>query len=57
VNPKTVLLVARREIVTRVRERSFLIATLVTIGILAAIVVLPSALGFGNKAATVTVSS
>ncbi len=51
------LLVARREIVTRVRERSFLIATLVTIGILAAIVVLPSALGFGNKAATVTVSS
>jgi ABC-2 type transport system permease protein len=52
-----VLLVARREIVTRVRERSFLIATLVTLGILAAIVVLPSALGFGNKAATVTVSS
>ena len=54
---QAVLLVAKREIVTRVRERSFLIATLVTIGILAAIVVLPSALGFGDKAATVTVSS
>ncbi len=54
---QAVLLVARREIVTRVRERSFLIATLVTIGILAAIVVLPSALGFGNRSATVTVSS
>ena len=52
-----VLLVARREIVTRVRERSFLIATLVTIGILAAIVVLPSALGLDDKTATVTVSS
>jgi ABC-2 type transport system permease protein len=57
VSLQTVLLVAKREIVTRVRERSFLIATLVTIGILAAIVVLPSALGFGDKAATVTVSS
>ena len=52
-----VLLVARREIVTRVRERSFLIATLVTIGILAAIVVLPSALGFNEKSATVVVAS
>jgi ABC-2 type transport system permease protein len=57
VSLQTVLLVAKREIVTRVRERSFLIATLVTIGILAAIVVLPSALGFGDKAAAVTVSS
>jgi ABC-2 type transport system permease protein len=52
-----VLLVARREIVTRVRERSFLIATLVTIGILAAIVVLPNALGFGDRSATIVVSS
>jgi ABC-2 type transport system permease protein len=50
-------LVARREIVTRTRERSFLIATLVTIGILAAIVVLPNALGFGESSATVVVSS
>ena len=32
VSLQTVLLVAKREIVTRVRERSFLIATLVTIG-------------------------
>jgi ABC-2 type transport system permease protein len=52
-----VLLVARREIVTRVRERSFLIATLVTIGILGAIVVLPNALGFGKSSATVAVAS
>jgi ABC-2 type transport system permease protein len=44
-----VLLVARREIVTRVRERSFQVATLLTLGILAAIVVLPDALGFGEK--------
>jgi ABC-2 type transport system permease protein len=52
-----ILLVARREIVTRVRERSFLIATLVTIGILAAVLVLPNALGFGESSATVVVSS
>jgi ABC-2 type transport system permease protein len=52
-----VLLVAKREIVTRVRERSFTVATLVTIGILAAIVVLPNALGFGDKQASVAVSS
>lgn len=52
-----IALVARREVVTRVRERSFAIATLVTIGILAAVVVLPSALGFGESSATVAVSS
>ena len=52
-----VLLVARREIVTRVRERSFQVATLLTLGILAAIVVLPDALGFGEKSATIAVSS
>jgi ABC-2 type transport system permease protein len=50
-------LVARREIVTRTRERSFHVATLVTIGILAAIVVLPNALGLGDRSATVVVSS
>jgi ABC-2 type transport system permease protein len=52
-----VLLVARREIVTRTRERSFLISTLVTIGIIAAIVVLPDALGFGDEKATIAASS
>jgi ABC-2 type transport system permease protein len=52
-----VLLVARREIVTRVRARSFQVATLLTLGILAAIVVLPDALGFGEKSATIAVSS
>lgn len=41
-------LVARREIVERVRERSLLISTVVTIAIIAAIVVLPTALGFGD---------
>jgi ABC-2 type transport system permease protein len=50
-------LVARREIVTRTRERSFHVATLVTIGVLAAIVVLPNALGLGDRSATVVVSS
>jgi hypothetical protein len=37
-------LVARREVVTRVRERSFLLSTLVILGILTAIVVLPQLL-------------
>jgi ABC-2 type transport system permease protein len=45
-----VWLVARREIVERVRERSLLISTFVTVGILAAGLVLPSALGFGGPA-------
>ena len=54
---QAVLLVARREIVTRVRERSFLIATLVTVGILAAIILLPSALGLGDSKATIGVAS
>jgi ABC-2 type transport system permease protein len=41
-------LVARREIVERVRERSLHVSTAVTIAILAAIVVLPPALGLGG---------
>jgi ABC-2 type transport system permease protein len=52
-----VRLVARREIVTRVRERSFLVATLVTVGILAAIIILPTALGLGESKGTIAVSS
>ncbi|MEA2156485.1 MAG: type transport system permease protein [Solirubrobacteraceae bacterium] len=42
-----IALVARREIVERLRERSLLISTLVTITILAAIIVVPSAIGLG----------
>lgn len=41
-------LVARREIVERGRERSFLISTLVSIVVLVAIVVVPSVLGLGG---------
>jgi hypothetical protein len=41
-------LVARREIVERVRERSLWISTSVTIVVLAGILVLPNALGFGG---------
>ncbi len=47
--PRTVTaLVARREIVERLRERSLLISTLVTLVILAAITVLPAAIGLGG---------
>jgi ABC-2 type transport system permease protein len=42
-------LVARREIVERVRDRSLLVSTVLTIAIIAAIVILPSALGFGGE--------
>lgn len=41
-------LVARREIVERVRERSLWISTGVTVAVLAGILVLPAALGFGG---------
>jgi ABC-2 type transport system permease protein len=56
-DPRTIALVARREIVTRVRERSFLVATLVTIVVLAAITLLPNALGLGNRSGSVAVAS
>ncbi len=47
--PRTAIaLVARREIVERLRERSLLISTLVTLVILAAITVLPAAIGLGG---------
>jgi ABC-2 type transport system permease protein len=49
VRPRGVIaLVARREITERVRERSLLISTLVTIAMLAAIIVVPSAIGLGG---------
>jgi ABC-2 type transport system permease protein len=41
-------LVARREIVERVRERSLWISTAVTVAVLAGILVLPGLLGFGG---------
>jgi ABC-2 type transport system permease protein len=44
----TVALVARREIVERLRERSLLISTLVTLAIVTAIVVVPAAIGLGG---------
>jgi ABC-2 type transport system permease protein len=43
-----IALVARREIVERLRERSLLISTLVTLTILTAIVVVPAAIGVGG---------
>ena len=47
-------LVARREVVSRVRERSFLLSTLVILGILTAVVVLPQLLeGDGREGVTV----
>jgi ABC-2 type transport system permease protein len=54
---RAVLLVARREIVERVRERSLWISTGVTVAVLAGILVLPAALGFGGatKATVVAV--
>jgi ABC-2 type transport system permease protein len=44
-----VTLVARREISQRVRERSFLLGTLLSLAIIVLVVVLPSALGFGGR--------
>ena len=48
-------LVLRREITTRVRERSFLISTAVTLIIVAAIVVVPSLFNSGDDNVTVGV--
>ncbi len=46
-------LVARREITTRVRERSFLISTVVTLLIIAAVIVIPTLLDRGGDKVTV----
>jgi ABC-2 type transport system permease protein len=43
-----ILLVARREIVERIRERSLWVSTAITVAVLAGVLVLPSALGFGG---------
>jgi ABC-2 type transport system permease protein len=54
--PAAVALVARREVVERIRERSLWISTGVTIVVLGAFLVLPSVLGFGGATkATVAV--
>lgn len=45
---EAVLLVARREIVERARDKSFLISTGITLAILVLFLVLPNALGFGD---------
>jgi ABC-2 type transport system permease protein len=42
-------LVARREITERVFEKSFLIGTIITLVVIAAVAVLPTALGFGGQ--------
>jgi ABC-2 type transport system permease protein len=43
-----VALVARREIVERIRERSLWVSTGITVAVLAGVLVLPNALGFGG---------
>ncbi len=50
---EAIALVARREVVTRGRDRTFLISTLITLAIIAAIVLLPSLFGGGDDKATV----
>jgi ABC-2 type transport system permease protein len=42
-------LVARREVVERVFEKSFVISTIITLVVIGAVVLLPSALGFGGQ--------
>ncbi|HEX2103194.1 MAG TPA: ABC transporter permease [Solirubrobacteraceae bacterium] len=52
-----IALVARREIVERARERSLWVSTGITIAVLAGVLLLPSALGFGGATkATVAVA-
>ncbi len=52
----TVRLVARREFTERVRERSFMISTGITLGIVVLVLVLPTLLGFGGPS-TYTVAA
>jgi ABC-2 type transport system permease protein len=46
---RAVALIARREITERVFEKSFVISTIITLVVIGAIAVLPSALGFGGE--------
>ncbi len=50
---RAIALVARREVLERTRERSFVIGTAVTLLILAAVIVLPSLFGGGDDEVTV----
>jgi ABC-2 type transport system permease protein len=45
---ETVKLVARRELTERIRERSFLISTGITLAIVVIVLLLPTLLGFGG---------
>ncbi len=45
---ETVKLVARRELTERIRERSFLISTGITLAIVVIVLLLPALLGFGG---------
>jgi ABC-2 type transport system permease protein len=52
-----IALVARREIVERIRERSLWVSSAITVAVLAGVLVLPTALGFGGATkGTVAVS-
>jgi len=53
---QAILLVARREIIVRGRDKATLISTLVTLAIVAAVILLPSLFG-GTSTATVAVAS
>jgi ABC-2 type transport system permease protein len=44
-----IALVARREISERIFEKSFILSTVITLVVIAAVAVLPSALGFGGR--------
>ena len=46
---EAIRLIARREVVVRVRERSFLIGTGVSLAIIALVTLLPNVLGFGGR--------
>jgi ABC-2 type transport system permease protein len=46
---QAVALVARREVTERIFEKSFVIGTLITLVVIAAVAVLPNALGFGGE--------
>jgi ABC-2 type transport system permease protein len=45
--PEAVFLVARREFIQRVRDRSFFVSTAITIGIIVLVIVFPKVLNFG----------
>jgi ABC-2 type transport system permease protein len=44
-----IALVARRELSERVREKTFLVSTVVSVVVIACVALLPAALGFGGE--------